>query len=544
MISSDNKPLQSHCSTQLPISARSENGSVSTDVIQGTDVSPGLRRTDESNDAAQLPYNWGRSRKWMVAGAAMLGSLILPLNGTSITVARQSINSEFHIDDSTFPNSYWAVTSWTLGGAVFIILGLPLLEDLGVRTGYMISYLFFLLMIIPQAVAQNFATLIVSRFFAGGCVMLLGNIIASIIPDLWEDDRARTFPVSVYILCFVMGSTLGPPTFAAVGQHVHGWRWFVITFCMVNGYDHPSLTIIRIFYIQLIVYGSLFPLFILLIKETRSSVILRRHAKQSRSHSGKVGATSVRPPLLGTLRKAITRPAYLLFTEPVLLASTLWSAFSFGTVYLFTQSVEQVFTELYQWPAYKTSYVQGAVVIGEILGWVASLYGSHLFLKSAERNEECPGRPIPEARLYVSIFGSFFGMSGGMFVYAWTSYPDFPWIAPAIGLAMVGFGIQTVVSAVADYITDAYAASEYAGSAISAVAAGENIVAGFLPLVTQQMYKTLGLQWASSLLGFLAFVLSFAPVIFVWKGRWFRARSPFMQAGIQQQKEKFDPSSG
>lgn len=117
-----------------------------------------------------------------------------------------------------------------------------------------------------------------------------------------------------------------------------------------------------------------------------------------------------------------------------------------------------------------------------------------------------------------------------MFVYAWTSYPFLPWIAPAIGLTMVGVGIQVVVSAVADYIEDAYAASAYTGSAISAVAAGENIVAGFLPLAAQSMYTTLGFQWASSLLGFVALVLSLAPVVFVWKGRLFRERSPFMRS--------------
>ncbi|KAI7097928.1 hypothetical protein KC319_g13367 [Hortaea werneckii] len=144
-----------------------------------------------------------------------------------------------------------------------------------------------------------------------------------------------------------------------------------------------------------------------------------------------------------------------------------------------------------------------------------------------------PGKPIPEARLYVSTAASFIGIVGGMFVYAWTSYPYFPWIAPAIGLAMVGCGIQVVVSAVADYITDAYAASDYAGSAIGAVAAGENTVAGLLPLAAASMYTNLGFQWASTLLAFIALVLSFAPVLFIFKGRTFRERSPFMLSGGQ-----------
>ncbi|KAK3696509.1 hypothetical protein LTR37_017927 [Vermiconidia calcicola] len=483
---------------------------------------------DRSKDAVQIldwdgtndptnPRNFSKTWKWIITGAALLGTLVIPLNGTSITVARQELNAEFNVSDATFPHSYWAVTSWSVGGAIFIIVGLPLMEDLGVRLGYLIFYAFFILMIIPQALAQNFATLLVTRFFSGGCVALLANTVASIIPDVWEGDKARSIPVGLYILFYLMGSTLGPPMFAGVVDdrlHVRDWRW--------------------IFYIQLIIYGALFPLFFFAIKETRANVILKRRANKLRKQTGKQIYTHEElngPPMLKTLAKAAYRPIYLLGTEPVLMASTVWSAFSFGTVFLFTQSVEQVYTDVYGWEPYDTGYLQTSVVIGEMLGWVTSFYGTKVYLDSAKRNDERPGHPIPEARLYVSLFGSFVGITGGMFVYAWTSYPSIHWIAPTIGLTMVGFGIQTVVSAVADYIEDAYAASNYAASAISSVAAGENIVAGFLPLATQSMYVELGFQWASSLLGFIALVLSFAPIVFIWKGRRFRERSPFMLSG-------------
>ncbi|KAK5164599.1 uncharacterized protein LTR77_009805 [Saxophila tyrrhenica] len=463
------------------------------------------------------PINYSTTKKWLITGAALFGTLIIPLNGTSITVAHEQLDGAFNVNESSFPHSYWAVTSWSVGGAVFIVVGLPLLEDLGVRLGYLIFYAFFLLMIIPQALAQNFATLIITRFFSGGCVTLLANTVAGIIPDIWSGDRARSVPVSLYILCYLMGSTLGPPMFAGVIQHIGNWRW--------------------IFYIQLILYGACLPFFYLTISETRADVILRRRAKRLRkSNPGRriyTRAELAQTSLLSTLGRSVYRPVYLLATEPVLIASTIWSAFSFGTVFLFTQSTEQVYIALYGWNVWSTGYIQAAIVVGEILGFLTSFLSTKLYFASTPRNTEAPGRPIPEARLYVSIFGSFAGIAGGMFVYAWTAYPSLPWIAPTIGLGMVGFGIQTVVSAVADYIEDAYAVSGYAASAISGVAAGENIVAAFLPLATQRMYTSLGFQWASSLLGFVAVVLSFAPVVFVWKGRELRGRSPFMRSGGQ-----------
>ena len=467
------------------------------------------------------PHNFSKPRKWMITIAAITGTLLVPLNGTSITVASHEIAAAFNVSDSVFPNTYWTVASWSLGGALFILVGLPMFEDLGVRLGYMTLYAFFLLMTIPQAFAQNFATLVVTRFFSGGCVTLLANAAASIIPDIWDDERARSLPVGIWILCYLGGSTLGPPIFAGVLSATGNWRW--------------------IFYAQLILYAALFPFFYFTICETRGNVILARRARHLRKKTGKpvhVHSQLASAPLWRRLLTAAYRPLYLQFTEPVLMASTLWSGFSFGTVFLFTQSVEQVYRNLYAFTSISCGYVQLSIFIGEVLGFFASLYGTRLYFASAPRNTECPGRPIPEARLYVSIFGSFVGMTGGMFVYGWTSYPDLPWIAPTIGLAMVGFGIQTVVSAVADYVEDAYAASNYAASAVSGVAAGENIVAGLLPLATLQMYERLGFQWASSLLGFLALVLSFAPVVLVWKGRWFRERSPFMESGGRSFVEK------
>lgn len=314
--------------------------------------------------------------------------------------------------------------------------------------------------------------------------------------------------MSMYITCYLVGSTIGPVIGGAIHQSL-GWRW--------------------ILWIQLIWTGIFYPIFFLLIAETRGPVLLRRRAKRIRAKTGKKAYT--REELEGTdlwavIRVSVKRPMYMLCTEWVVFTFTLWSAFSVGTVYVFTQSVEQVFNELYGFESYSAGYVQGAVVIGQIVGWFPVQLNSRWYFASAARNKEFPGVPIPEARLYMSILGGFVGMTGGMFVYAWTSYPQIHWIAPTIGLGMVGFGINVVVSAIADYVTDAY--SKYAASVVAAIAFGENIVAAFLPLAASSMYTTLGFQWASSLLGFISLILAMAPVVLLIWGPEVRRRSPFM----------------
>ena len=230
---------------------------------------------------------------------------------------------------------------------------------------------------------------------------------------------------------------------------------------------------------------------------------------------------------------------YMLCTEPVAFTFTLWAAFSVGLIYIFTQSVQEVFSKLYGWSVVQAGFVQGAIVIGEILGLAIYTFQRKLYFSSAGRNIEDPGQPIPEARLYCAVPASFFGTVGGMLVYSWTSYQWLPWYAPTIGLAMVGCSLTLVITAMSEYTTDCYSA--YAGSVIAIMACGENVLSGLLPLAQSSMYETLGFQWASSLLALLAFLVAFVPVILIVWGHRIRQRSPFMRSAQHLERIKHQP---
>jgi MFS family permease len=464
--------------------------------------------SSHSNHDPEHPYNWPVSRKWTLTILAAFTTFISMMNGTIITVAHFGISEQFNVDETTFPHSYWPVTTWATGGACSALFILPLAEDFGTRPVFLTTYVLFLCFLVPQAVAQNFATLVVTRFFAGGCVSVLANTAAGVVGNVWETEWARSIPVSLYIVGYMAGSSAGPVVGAVIFQFL-SWRW--------------------IGYLQLIWFGALFPLYYFFFYESRADVILARRPMSKEDTEQRSGPSS--DISLKGLITSTTRPVVLFCTEPVLFVSTLWSSFTVGTLFLFTQSVEQVFMELYGWSVEATGYVQAAVVIGEILGWTLNFLSRKLYFASASRNTETPGSPIPEARLYMAVVGGVLGISGGMFVYAWTSYPHIPWIAPAISLAMVGAGSVLVVTGVSDYVVDAY--STYAGSAIGAVATGENLFSAFLPLATMSMYHTLGLNWASTLLGFISLVLALLPTLMFVGGREVRARSTFMQSGKQ-----------
>jgi hypothetical protein len=288
------------------------------------------------------------------------------------------------------------------------------------------------------------------------------------------------------------------------------------------------------FYIQLMVYGASAPVIFLLFRETRGAVILSKRARKTRKLAEKV---SVGPRYTATLVKEfiysnVIRPFRLLFTEPVVFVFTLLSALSYGIVFISTQSVTQVYATNYGWEDYQAGLVQAPIVIGEFAGFITCLIQNRIYSRAAAAHSGQPNPSLPEVRLYLSIPGSFVGLTGGIFWYGWTSYRFLPWILPSVGLGFIGFGTMVVMQAIMMYITDAY--TKYAGSASAAVCFGENVFAAFLPLSAMSIYTNLGFQWASSLLGFIALVLSFAPAVLVLKGEDIRRRSPFMSEAIYE----------
>lgn len=471
--------------------------------------------TWDGPDDPRDPFNWPLRKKRLAVGLGLFASFISSMNGTIISVAHKAINEEFHISDATFPHSYWPITSWGIGGALFPLVLFPVMEDFGIRTVFLVTYCFFVCLLIPIGLAQNFATLIVVRFFSGGCVQLLSNAVAGIISNVFQGDRARSVPISLYVTTYLAATSMGPVIGSSILQFL-SWRW--------------------IGYIELIWTSVFFPIFIIGLPESRGSAILLAKAKRLR-HEGKKAYTAEEldhTPLYQVVIKSVQRPLYMFCTESVVFVATVWAAFSLGTIYLFTQSVEQVYGKLYGWDPVQAGYAQVAIVIGEILGWGLCVFTNRWYYASAARNTEAPGTPIPEARLYPSVIGGFFGVTGGMCVYGWTSYSPVHWMAPTVGLAMVGFGTIAVVVSIANYLIDAY--SKYAASALGAVGLVENTSIAFLPLAATAMYTDLEFQWASSLLAFVSLALVATPFAVLKWGKEIRLRSPFMKEAIMHRR--------
>lgn len=110
-------------------------------------------------------------------------------------------------------------------------------------------------------------------------------------------------------------------------------------------------------------------------------------------------------------------------------------------------------------------------VIGAFIGFFLQPLQERYYHRAVARNG---GKSDPEARWYSSLYGIWW-LPLGLFIAAWTSYPDLPFIAPLIGFTLFGgesyrvididsdadarirpVGFYMVIAAILNYVVDGY----------------------------------------------------------------------------------------
>ncbi|PIG86307.1 MFS multidrug transporter [Aspergillus arachidicola] len=449
------------------------------------------------------PFNWSTSYKWTLTITVCIISILTGIPAGSYGAGNSYMAERFHVQNEPFPNLAWATTSWNMGAAFWPLIFVPLTESSGRMPGYFVAYTILVISLFPSAFAQNFATLVVTRFFGGGASSVAINIVGGSISDVWYGDKARSLPMSLFGLTSVIGIALGPFVGSAI-QAIHKndpWRW--------------------IFYIQIIYNAGLIPVFWFLLYETRADVILKRRAKKLRRETGRpiyAEAELDHTSIWKLLQVSFERPTRMLLTEPVVAFFTLWISFAWGILFLFFSSVVQTFSTNYGMNTLQTGLIQLAISVGALIGTLVNPLQDMIYLRSASHNKENPASLSPKQ-------GS--------------TRPSRAVCYSPADYSATGLGIYSIYMAVVNYLTDAY--EKYAASALSAASLGRNSFGAFLPLASYQLFENLGYGWAGSLLGFIGVALSVVPVVLVLKGPAIRRRSPFMRestfAGAEEQEE-------
>lgn len=273
--------------------------------------------------------------------------------------------------------------------------------------------------------------------------------------------------------------------------------------------------------------AATFPLTILL-PETFAPVLIPKDL-ESRSHStrAKVNAPSLSAMKLNSPRipwKQLTLPFKMLFHEGIVSCTCLYISFVYAVFYLYLQAYPVIFKgpdSIYKLSA----VVEGALFLPIGLGAILSLAIFHLWDNYLWKSTDA-GRPWTRQeeyrRLPLACLGGLLCMVS-LFWLGWTSYTSVHWIVPTLSGVPFGIGFVLIFIAMLNYLTDAYGI--YSASAQSIASTCRSVFGALLPFAAKRMYKALGTHWASSVLGFVALILTLIPFAFIRYGEQLRARS-------------------
>ncbi|KAF2448197.1 bicyclomycin resistance protein [Karstenula rhodostoma CBS 690.94] len=453
-------------------------------------------------DDPENPQNWSRGYKWFITGILGMVTFVITFASSVFSTATQVTAQHFNVSSEVM---VLGTSLFVLGFAVGPPIWGPLSELYGRKYPLFFGFFIFAIFQIPVAVAQNLQTIMICRFFGGMFGSAPLGIVAGQLTDFWGAlDRG------VAMVTFAGATFIGPVAGPIVGGFIvnsHlGWRWT------------EYITAIMAFF-----FGSIG---FLVVPETYAPVLLSRRASKIRFATknwaihAKLDEQQV--DLKSIAEKYLLRPFVMLLKEPILDLVTIYMAVIYGILYLFFEAYPIAFQEERGWNPGVGALPFLSITIGVILGGGIIIFTTKT--RFARKFKENNGVVVPEERLIPMIIGGFL-FPAGMFWFAWTSSPNITWVPQVLSGIFIGAGVLMIFLQGLNYIIDCYLM--YANSAIAAnTFLRSGFGAGF-PLFATAMYHTLGVNWATSVLGFITAALFPVPILFYFYGARIRKMSKY-----------------
>ncbi|KAI0749869.1 MFS polyamine transporter [Daedaleopsis nitida] len=451
----------------------------------------------EGPDDPMNPKNWAFKKKWAATAIVSAFTFISPVSSSMMAPASEQIAQEFGITSSSIIALLTSifVAAYALGP---LVLG-PLSELYGRSRVLQLANLWYLAWNLGCGFAQNEAQLIAFRFLAGlgGSAPL--SVGGGVLGDLFRAEE-RGQAIAIYSLAPLLGPVIGPTCGAWIAQR-STWRWVFWSTTIVDA-------IIQCF--------GFF-----LLKETFPPVLLERKAARMRKSADPEKGTprEIRTVFDGADRhwkhivvKALIRPFALFFREPIVQLLGVYMAFLYGTLYLFLTTIPSIFEGTYHQEVGIAGLHYFALGVG--LTGASQLNARMLDRAYKYFSKRNGGVGRPEYRLPSMVPGSIL-LPIGLFITGWTARPDVHWIAPDIGIALVGAGTILNFQSIQTYVIDCF--TLHAASALAAVTFLRSLAGFGFPLFAPAMYNALGYGKGDTILACFAIVVGVPSPFLLWK---------------------------
>ena len=209
--------------------------------------------------------------------------------------------------------------------------------------------------------------------------------MAAVFADIFNNE-IRGLAVAVFSATVFMGPLLAPFIGGFIVDSYLGWRWTM--------------------YISAIMGFTAFILLIFFLEESYGPVVLVSKASELRRRTKNWGIHSKQEEIeldfKELLTKNISRPMRILFTEPIVLAITIYMSFIYGLLYLFLTAYALVFQGVYGMNRGVGGLPYFGMVLGEALGFVTIVFLNPSYIRKLKANNNVP---VPEWRIPVAIIG-------------------------------------------------------------------------------------------------------------------------------------------
>lgn len=476
-----------------------------SDVEKGPAVGQGATTDDEndpnivwwdSEDDPENPYNWSTTRKILNTGCVSFQTFISPLASSIFAPGVPLVLQEFH--STSLEIATFVVSVYLIGFAAGPVLLAPLSEIYGRVPVYHACNIGFVAFSVACALAPSLDSLIAFRFLAGlfGVAPITngGGTIADMVPQ-----KHRGTALAVFSIGPLLGPIIGPIAGGFLSD-AKGWRWN--------------------FWLLAIISGFITILMLVVMKESYAPVLLQRKTERLRKETGNELLHSKLDIGLAPrdfFKRSAVRPVKMLISSPIVAIMALYTALTYGYLYVQFTTMTEVFQGQYGFSTALVGLSFLGLGVGSFVGVILYSGTSDRYIsrKAAEADKlaeeagtEKQGMK-PEYRLPLLPVGATC-IPIGLFIYGWTAQYKVHWIVPIIGTAFGGVGNVLVFFSIQTYLVDAF--TIYAASALASNTIIRSIAGAVLPLAGLRLYERLGYGWGNSLLAFIAIL--FLPVSF------------------------------
>jgi multidrug resistance protein len=441
------------------------------------------------------PHNWPTWIKWVYTINLSLLVISVAFGSSCVTGGLGLINEKFHVSTEV---STLTCSLMVLGFAVGPLIWSPLSEQIGRQPVYFISLFLYVIFNIPCAVAKNIGTLLVCRFLCGVWASSGLSLVGGSIADMF-DAETRGEAIAYFAFAPYCGPVFGPL--------VCGW------INIKTGRFDLIIWVNMAFAGVMWISSSLVP-------ETYAPVILKKRAKRLRKETGNPKIMTEQEAqglsLKELVQSCLVRPLYFAVSEPVLDLMCFYVCLIYALLYAFFFAYPVIFDELYGYNDAYIGLMLIPILIGACLALVTTPILERKYVALTHRR-----KPTPEDRLIGAMIGAPFAAIA-LWILGATSYKHIIWVGPASSGIGFGYGMVLIYYSINNYIIDCYAL--YASSALATKVFLRSAGGAAFPLFTPQMYRKLGLQWASWLLAFIATAMVLIPFGFYFYGKTLRAK--------------------